>query len=117
MFKYTNVKIIVLMALKSTPITLALAALTVVGFSGVFKYVAAQDQQNNNNDPTTFLQSAKTHLAQAASDLKNGSGSQSALSAINMTHQDIMSAEKLVNSSLICNNINNLGFCSVAPTS
>ena len=100
------------MIFRSIPLAFTLVAFTLIAFSGYFNFVAAQNQQNNN-DPTTFLQSAKSHLAEAANDLKTG-GSQAALTQINMTHQDIMSAERLLNSSLICNNTDNLGFCSTS---
>jgi hypothetical protein len=59
------------------------------------------------------LESAKMHLIEATKDLKMGN-SQAALVQINMTHQDIISAERQLNSSVICNNVNNEGYC-VAP--
>lgn len=103
------------MILKSVAIALTLAAFVALSSTNILSHVFAQSQQNNN-DPTTFLESAKTHLAEAENSLKNGS-SQAAQDALNMTHQDILSAERLVNSSLVCDNTDNLGFCAVAPTS
>ena len=100
------------MVFRSTLSSFILAAFTVVAFSGYFHFVGAQNQQNNN-DPTTLLQSAKSHLAEAANDLKTG-GSDAALTQINMTHQDITSAERVLNSTLICNNTDNLGFCATS---
>jgi hypothetical protein len=60
MFGFSNVRIIiVLTALRPISVTLALVALTLTGFFNVFKHIAAQDQQNHNNDPTTFLSVCK----------------------------------------------------------
>jgi hypothetical protein len=100
------------MIFKPVALAITLVAFTAIAFANVLNYVFAQDQQNNS-DPTTFLQSAKTHLAEAQNSLKNGS-SQAALVQINMTHQDIQSAERLLNSTLICNNTDNLGFCATS---
>jgi hypothetical protein len=65
-------------------------------------------------DPTSFLQSAKTHLIEAMKDIKMGN-SQAALTQINMTHQAITAADLRLNSSVICNNVNNEGFCEAPP--
>jgi hypothetical protein len=59
------------------------------------------------------LESAKMHLIEATKDLKMGN-SQAALAQLNMTHQGIISAERQLNASVICNNVNNEGYC-VAP--
>lgn len=112
MFIYKPVCFTISMILKLVAITLTLVAFIALAFTSILNYVFAQNQQNNS-DPTTFLQSAKSHLAEAQTILKNGS-SQAALVQINMTHQDIQSAERLLNSSLICNNTDNLGFCATS---
>jgi len=75
--------------------------------------VTAQGSSGSGGDPASFLESAKTHLLAATKDLKMGN-SQAALTQINMTHQAITSAERQVNSSIICDNINNEGFCATS---
>lgn len=112
MFIYKQVCFIISMILKPVALALILVALVALAFTSILNYIFAQSQQSNS-DPTTFLQSAKSHLAEAQNILKNGS-SQAALDQINMTHQDIQSAERLLNSSLICNNTDNLGFCATS---
>ncbi|HXX96526.1 MAG TPA: hypothetical protein VEL11_05340 [Candidatus Bathyarchaeia archaeon] len=75
--------------------------------------VTAQGSSSNpgsGSDPTSLLQSAKMHLIQALKAIKTGN-SQSALTEINMTNQGINSAEARLNASVICNNVNNEGFC------
>ena len=76
--------------------------------------VTAQSSSSGGGDPTSFLESAKMHLSEAMKDIKMGN-SQAALTQINMTHQGITSAELKLNSSIICNNINNEGFCEAPP--
>jgi hypothetical protein len=49
-------------------------------------------------------------LAAAMKDIKMAN-SQAALTQINMTHQVITSAEVKLNTTIICNNINNVGYC------
>jgi hypothetical protein len=90
-------------------ITVALTSLLVFGMSIVAFPVRGQ-VSSSSGDATSFLESAKLHLTEATKDLKMGN-SQGALTQINMTHQAITSAERQVNSSIICNNINNEGFC------
>jgi hypothetical protein len=90
-------------------ITVALTSLLVFGMYVVAFPVRSQ-VSSNSGDATSFLESAKLHLTEATKDLKMGN-SQAALTQINMTHQAITSAERQVNSSIICNNINNEGFC------
>jgi hypothetical protein len=90
-------------------VTVALTSLLVFGMSVVAFPVSGQ-VSSNSGDATSFLESAKLHLTEAMKDLKMGN-SQAALTQINMTHQAITSAERQVNSSIICNNINNEGFC------
>ena len=92
-------------------VTVALTALLVFGISVAAVPVSVAGQgSSSSSDATTFLESAKLHLMQATKDLKMGN-SQAALPQINMTHEAITSAERQVNSSIICNNINNEGFC------
>jgi hypothetical protein len=79
--------------------------------------VNAQGSSTNpgsSSDPTSLLQSAKMHLIQALRELKTGN-SQAALTEINMTNQVINSAEARLNASVICNNVNNEGFCEEPP--
>src|SRR5215831_3944383 len=67
--------------------------------------VTAQGSSSNpgsSADPTSLLQSAKMHLMQA-------------LKEINMTNQGINSAQARLNASVICNNVNNEGFCEEPP--
>jgi hypothetical protein len=61
-------------------------------------------------DPTPFLQSAKMHLMEATKDIKMDN-SPAALTQINTTRQALASAEVRLNVSIICNNINNVGYC------
>jgi hypothetical protein len=61
-------------------------------------------------DPAPFLQSAKIHLMEATKDIKMDN-SPGALTQINMTSQALASAEVRLNVSIICNNINNVGYC------
>lgn len=79
--------------------------------------VTAQGSSSNPGsgfDAASFFQSAKMHLIQALKELKNGN-SQAALTEINMTNQAINSAEARWNASVICNNVNNEGFCEEPP--
>ena len=90
-------------------VTVALTCLLVMGVS-VAAFPVSGQVSSSSGDATSFLESAKLHLMEATKDLKMGN-SQAALTQINMTHQAITSAERQVNSSIICNNINNEGFC------
>ncbi|HXP48567.1 MAG TPA: hypothetical protein VN922_01370 [Bacteroidia bacterium] len=79
--------------------------------------VTAQGSSSNpasGSDTASLLQSAKMHLIQALKELKTGN-SQAALTEINMTNQGINSAEARLNASVICNNVNNEGFCEEPP--
>ena len=92
-------------------VTVALTSLLVFGMSvAAFPVSVSGQGSSSSGDATSFLESAKLHLMQATKDLKMGNP-QAALTQINMTHQAITSAERQVNSSIICNNINNEGFC------
>jgi hypothetical protein len=77
--------------------------------------VTAQSPSGSGNDPVSFLESAKMHSINAIKDLKLGN-SQTALSEMNMTHQGIISAERQLNASVICNNVNNEGYCGYLPS-
>ncbi|HYA85334.1 MAG TPA: hypothetical protein VEH06_18090 [Candidatus Bathyarchaeia archaeon] len=73
--------------------------------------VTAQGPSSSSGfDPTPFLQSAKMHLIEAMKDIKMDN-SQAALTQINMTGQALASAGVRLNVSIICNNINNVGYC------
>lgn len=78
--------------------------------------VTAQGPSSSSegSDPTSLLQSAKMHLIEAMKDIKSGN-SPDALTQINMTNQGITLAEGKLNASLICNNVNNEGFCEAPP--
>jgi ABC-type transport system involved in multi-copper enzyme maturation permease subunit len=92
-------------------VTVALTLLLVFGMSLAAFPVSVRGQgSSSSGDATSFLESAKLHLLEATKDLKMGN-SQAALTQINMTHQAITSAERQVNSSVICNNVNNEGYC------
>jgi len=79
--------------------------------------VTAQGSSSNpgsSSDATSLLQSAKMHLTQALKEIKTGN-SQAALNEINMTNQGINAAQARLNASVICNNVNNEGFCEEPP--
>jgi hypothetical protein len=94
-------------------VTGAMTALLILTMSIAAVPVTAQGSSGTGGDPTSFLESAKMHLIEATKDLKMGN-SQAALTQLNMTHQGIISAERQLNASVICNNVNNEGYC-VAP--
>ncbi|HET7147018.1 MAG TPA: hypothetical protein VFI73_00835 [Candidatus Nitrosopolaris sp.] len=99
----------------ATVVPVAMTALLMLTMSAtaVPVPVTAQSSSSASGDPTSFLESAKMHLSEATKDLKMGNW-QTALAQMNMTRQSIISAEQLVNASVICNNVNNEGYC-VAP--
>ena len=99
-------------AIVVTGVTTALLILS-MSVAAVPVPVTAQGSSGSGGDPISFLESAKMHLIEATKDLKMGN-SQAALVQINMTHQGIISAERQLNASVICNNVNNEGYC-VAP--
>ena len=108
------------LGLKFAIFVTGVAALVISGMLGApatVSTVAAQGSSSNTvgGDATSFLQSAKTHLIQAMKDIKVGN-SQAALTEINMTHQGITSAMLRLNASVICNNVNNEGFCEAPPS-
>lgn len=107
------------LGLKFAIFVMGMAALVVWGMLGApasVSTVAAQGPSNTGGgDATSFLQAAKTHLTQAMKDIKVGN-SQAALTEINMTHQGITSAMMRLNASVICNNVNNEGFCEAPPS-
>jgi hypothetical protein len=73
--------------------------------------VTAQGPSSSSgSDATPFLHSAKMHLMEATKDIKMGD-SQAALTQINMTRQALTSAEVRLNISIVCNNMNNEGYC------
>jgi hypothetical protein len=92
----------------------AFTALVISGILTAQSTVPVTAQGSSSNDTASLLQSAKMHLIQALKELKTGN-SQAALTEINMTNQGINSAEARLNSSVICNNINNEGFCEAPP--
>jgi hypothetical protein len=70
--------------------------------------------QSSFLDPSPHLEAAKMHLTEAVKDLQNGS-SQAVLSQLNMTKQEILAAEQQLNSTVICSNTKNEGYCSTSP--
>jgi hypothetical protein len=92
----------------------AFTALVISGILTAQSTVPVTAQGSSSNDTASLLQSAKMHLIQALKELKTGN-SQAALTEINITNQGINSAEARLNSSVICNNINNEGFCEAPP--
>lgn len=95
-------------------IATVVTALTTLIVSGILVDAAAipvtAQASSSGFDPTPFLQSAKMHLIEATKDIKMDN-SQAALTQINMTRQALASAEVRLNVSIICNNINNVGYC------
>jgi hypothetical protein len=88
-------------------VTLTITALLVTGI--IAAAVSAIPAGSSSIDD--FLEAAKSHLSEANKDLKMGN-SQEAMAQINMTHQALSLAEWQVNSSILCNNIVNEGFCA-----
>jgi hypothetical protein len=93
----------------SNLVTLTITALLVLGICVSAAAVSVSPSSSSSIDD--FLEIAKLHLNEANKDLKMGN-SQEAMTQINMTHQAIISAEWQVNSSIICNNVVNEGFCA-----
>ncbi len=97
-------------------IATVVTALTTFIISGILvdaaniRVTAQGPSSSSGFDPTPFLQSAKMHLIEATKDVKMDN-SQAALTQINMTSQALASAEVRLNVSIICNNINNVGYC------
>jgi hypothetical protein len=84
--------------------------------SGILAAPATPQVSSSNpggDDVTSFLQSAKMHLTEATKNIKMNN-SQAAIMQINMTRQAIMLAGLKLNTTIICNNIRNEGYC-VAP--
>ncbi len=106
------------MGLKFAIVVMGVTALVISGMLAASATVPVIAQGSSSTggggDPTSFLQSAKTHLIEAMKDIKMGN-SQAALTEINMTHQGITSAELRLNASVVCNNVNNEGFCEAPP--
>ena len=73
----------------------------------------AQSATNNTAflDPSARLKFVETGLTQVMKDIKSGS-SQDALTHLNMTKQELIAAERQLNTSVICENTRNEGFCS-----
>jgi hypothetical protein len=102
------------MVLKSAIVVMGVAALIISGMLAapvIVPTVTAQEEKIG--DATSFLQSAKTHLIEAMKNIKMGN-SQTALTEINMAHQGITSAGLRLNASVICENVNNEGFCEAS---
>jgi hypothetical protein len=97
-------------------IATVVTALTTLFVSGILvdaatMPVTAQGPSSSTGfDPTPFLQSAKMHLMEATKYIKMDN-SPAALTQMNITRQALASAEVRLNVSIICNNINNVGYC------
>ncbi|SRR5437016_11179309 len=74
----------------------------------------AQGSPGTESDITLALEKAKLHLIQALKDMQM-SNSQAATMQINMTRQAIIAAELIANSTMICTNVKNQGFCATSP--
>ncbi|MFY9798265.1 MAG: hypothetical protein WCC17_05675 [Candidatus Nitrosopolaris sp.] len=109
-----------IIGLKFACVVTALTALVISGILTAQSTVPVTAQGSSSNsggsgDWTSLLQSAKMHLIEAMKEIKMGN-SQAALTQINMTNQGINSAEAKMNASVICNNVNNEGFCEAPPS-
>jgi predicted PurR-regulated permease PerM len=91
-------------------VTLTITALLV---SGICVSAALSVSPPGSSSIDDFLETTKLHLNEVNKDLKIGN-SQEAMAQINMTLQAIISAEWQVNSSIVCNNIVNEGFCATS---
>jgi hypothetical protein len=98
------------LGLKFAVVVTAVTTLIVSGILVAADTIPVTAQGSSSGDPTSFLHSAKMHLMEAMNDIKMAN-SQAALTQINMTHQAITSAEVKLNTTIICNNINNVGYC------
>src|SRR5215831_1744716 len=101
--------------LNFTCVVTAFTALVISGILTAQSTVPVTAQGSSSNpgsspDATSHFQSAKMHLIQAFKAIKTGN-SQAALNELNMTYQGINSAQAIYNASIICDNINNEGFC------
>ena len=74
----------------------------------------AQSSPGTDSDITLALENAKLHLTQALKDMQVGN-SQAAKMQINMTRQAIIAAEQIANSTMICTNVTNQGYCATTP--
>lgn len=92
----------------------AFTALVISGILTAQSTVPVNAQGSSSNDTASLLRSAVMHAIQAYKHTKTGN-SQGALTEINMTIQGINSAAARLNASVICNNVNNEGFCEAPP--
>ena len=74
----------------------------------------AQGSPGTDSDISLALEKAKLHLTEALKDMQMGN-SQAASTQINMTRQAIIAAEQIANSTMICTNTDNQGFCATSP--
>ena len=85
-----------------------------VGLSALTQTTYAQGSPGTDSDITLALEKAKLHLTQALKDMQMGN-SQAAKMQINMTRQAIIAAEQIANSTMICTNVTNQGYCATTP--
>src|SRR5947199_9299847 len=85
-----------------------------VGLSALTQTTYAQGSPGTDSDITLALEKAKLHLTEALKDMQMGN-SQAASTQINMTRQGIIAAEQIANSTMICTNTDNQGFCATSP--
>ena len=92
-------------------IATVVTALTTLIVSGILVDAAtipvtAQDLSSSTGfDPTPFLQLAKMHLMEATKDIKMNNSP--------AARQALASADVRLNVTIICSNINNVGYCQV----
>jgi putative Ca2+/H+ antiporter (TMEM165/GDT1 family) len=93
----------------------AAAMMTVLMVSTILAVPVTAQGSSSSENPTSSLDSAKTHLIEAMKDIKTGN-SQAASTQINMTDQGIILAQARLNATEICNNVKNEGFCAAPPS-
>lgn len=85
-----------------------------LGVPALTQTIYAQGAPGSADDISSALEKAKLHLSEALKDMQMGN-SQAATNQINMTRQAILAAEQISNSTMICTNVDNQGFCATSP--
>jgi hypothetical protein len=95
--------------------SLIMLAVIALGVSAFTRSTFAQvGSPGTGPDMSATLGDAKAHLDQAINDSKTGN-SQGVVNELNMTRHDLVAAGQIWNSSMVCNNIDNQGFCAQEP--
>jgi hypothetical protein len=95
--------------------SLIMLAMVALGVSAITRSTFAQvGSPGTGPDMSATLGDAKAHLDQAINDSKTGN-SQGAVNELNMTRHDLVAAGQIWNSSEICHNVDNQGFCAQEP--